>query len=253
MPGQDVQRRTGVRPHRACPVGTRGWGPTGTVRRHHGAMIQGMGRRLRLALESNDGSNVPDESSGLPPSIAGADAAADGAMATPGPLVDFVAYADDCTLSGQIRMGHGRLTDLLNDHDAWQLVNVMAESFDGAELVESTEVVIPRHDIIVVHATGPRGSNEQRHRTNLHPVVINAGRLRIRGYLHARPGLDPLAVIQRSRTMVPLTDASIEYAHHGVWERRKVGTIVINRDRIELIERAADHEVEVPELLLSTP
>ena len=218
-------------------------------------MIQGMGRRLRLALDgSNGGANESDEGlSGLPPSIAPASPAVDNASVTPGPLVDFVAYADDCTLSGQIRMGDGRLTDLLNDHDAWQLVNVMAESFDGAELVESTEVVIPRDEIIVVHATGPRGSHEQRYRTNLHPVVINAGHLRIRGYLHARPGLDPLAVIQRSRPMVPLTDASIEYAHHGMWERRKVGTIVINRDRIDAIERAADHEVEVPELLLSTP
>jgi hypothetical protein len=214
-------------------------------------MIQGMGRRLRLAL---DGSKEPDEVvSGLPPTLAWADPAFDGTTVTPGPLVDFVAYADDCTLSGQIRLGEGRLTDLLNDQDAWQLVNVMAESFDGVELVESTEVVIPRHDIIVVHATGPRGSNEQRYRTNLHPVLVNAGQLRIRGYLHARPGLDPLAVIQRSRPMVPLTDASIEYGHHGMWERRKVGTIVINRDRIDRIERAAEYEVEVPELLPSTP
>jgi hypothetical protein len=214
------------------------------------AMIQGMGRRLRLALDGSNESN--EEVSALPPTLAWAEPANAGATVAPGPLVDFVAYADDCTLSGQIRLGDGRLTDLLNDQDAWQLVNVMAESFDGVDLVESTEVVIPRHDIIVVHAAGPRGSNDQRHRTNLHPVLVTAGQLRIRGYLHARPGLDPLAVIQRSRPMVPLTDASIEYVHHGMLERRKVGTIVVNRDRIDVIERAADYEVEVPELLLST-
>ena len=214
-------------------------------------MIHGMGRRLRLALDGPTPSD--DEGSASLPSIALADPATAVAIVAAGPLVDFVAYADDCTLSGQIRLGAGRLTDLLNGRDEWQLVNVMAESFDGADLVESTEVVIPRHDIIVVHATGPRGSNEQRYRTNLHPVLVTAGQLRIRGYLHARPGLDPLAVIQRSRPMVPLTDASIEYVHHGMRERRKVGTIVVNRDRIDVIERAADHEVQVPELLLSTP
>ncbi len=213
-------------------------------------MIQGMGRRLRLAL---DGANeTVEEVATLLPTLADADAA-NAAVVAPGPLVDFVAYADDCTLSGQIRLGTERLTDLLNGKDEWQLLNVMAESFDGVELVESTEVMIPRHDIIVVHATGPRGSNEQRHRTNLHPVVVSAGKLRIRGYLHARPGLDPVGVIHRGRPMVPLTDASIEYVHHAMLERRKVGTVLVNRDRIDVIDRAADHEVEVPELVLSNP
>ena len=210
-------------------------------------MIQGMGRRLRLALDGSDG---PDGELSAWPSTT--EAAPLGGTVTLGPLVDFVAYADDCTLSGQIRLGDGRLTDQLNGQEDWQLVNVMAESFDGSELVESMEVAIPRNDIIVVHATGPRGSNEQRYRTNLHPVVIDAGQLRIRGYLHARPGLDPLAVIQRSRPMVPLTDASIEYVHYGMRERRRVGTVLVNRDRIDVIERAADHEVQVPELLFST-
>jgi hypothetical protein len=210
-------------------------------------MIQGMGRRLRLALDGSDG---PDGVLTEWPSST--QAAPLGGTVSLGPLVDFVAYADDCTLSGQIRLGDGRLTDLLNGQQDWQLVNVMAESFDGSELVESMEVSIPRHEIIVVHATGPRGSNEQRYRTNLHPVLVNAGQLRIRGYLHARPGLDPLAVIQRSRPMVPLTDASIEYAHHGMWERRRVGTILLNRDRIDVIEHVADRDVEVPELLVSS-
>jgi hypothetical protein len=213
-------------------------------------MIQRMGRRLRLAL---DGANeTVEDVATLLPTLADADAA-NAAVVAPGPLVDFVAYADDCTLSGQIRLGTERLADLLNGKDEWQLLNVMAESFDGVELVESTEVMILRHDIIVVHATGPRGSNEQRHRTNLHPVVVSAGKLRIRGYLHARPGLDPVGVIHRGRPMVPLTDASIEYVHHAMLERRKVGTVLVNRDRIDVIDRAADHEVEVPELVLSNP
>ena len=214
-------------------------------------MIQGMGRRLRLAL---DRSNETDEEASalpLPQTLADVEPSDAGPAVVPGPLVDFVAYADDCTLSGQIRLGDGRLADLLNHQLEWQLLNVMAESYDGADLVETTEVVIPRHDIIAVHATGPRGDNEQRHRTNLHPVVLNAGQLRIRGYLHARPGLDPVAVIHRGRRMVPMTDASIEYVHHAMLERRKVGTVLVNRDRIDVIDRAADHEIEVPELVFS--
>jgi hypothetical protein len=169
-----------------------------------------------------------------------------------GPFVDFVAYADDCTLSGQIRLGSERLTDLLNGREEWQLIDVMAESFDGEELVESKEVAIPRDEIVVVHATGPRGNHERRYRTNLHAVIVQAGRLRIRGYLHARPGLDPLVVIARGTPMVPLTDASIEYEHHGLRERRRVGTIVVNRNRIDVIDRVADHEIDLPDLIWAT-
>jgi hypothetical protein len=201
-------------------------------------MIQGMGRRLRLAFDRNDDRSATIEGPTQP-----IDA---------GPFIDFVAYADDCTLSGQIRLASGRLTDLLNGRDEWQLVDVMAESFDGEELVEIKELVVARDEIVMVHASGPRGNHEQRYRTNLHAVIIQAGRLRVRGYLHARPWLDPLVVIARGTPMVPLTDASIEYDHHGLRERRRVGTVVVNRDRIDVIDRVADHEVDLPDLIFST-
>jgi hypothetical protein len=209
-----------------------------TTRVDHPGMIQGMGRRLRLAIDRND-----DRTSTIQLAVPSSDA---------GPFVDFVAYADDCTLSGQIRLGAGRLTDLLNGRDEWQLIDVMAESFDGKELVETKKVAIARDEIVVVHAAGPRGNHERRHRTNLHAVVVQAGRLRIRGYLHARPGLDPLVVIARGTPMVPLTDASIEYEHHGLRERRRVGTVVVNRDRIDVIDRVADHEIDLPDLIWAT-
>jgi hypothetical protein len=198
-------------------------------------VIQCMGRRLRPAID-RDAKRPSTIEEPVPSSVVG-------------PFVDFVAYADDCTLSGQIRLGGGRLTDLLNGRDEWHLIDVMAESFDGEELVESKAVAIPRDEIVVVHATGPRGNHERRYRTNLHPVIVQAGRLRICGYLHARPGLDPLVAIARGTPMVPLTDASIEYEHHGLRERRRVGTIVVNRDRIDVIDRVADHDIDLPDLI----
>jgi hypothetical protein len=59
-------------------------------------------------------------------------------------------------------------------------------------------------------------------------------------------------VIARGTPMVPLTDASIEYEHHGLRERRRVGTIVVNRDRIDVIDRVADHEIDLPDLIWAT-
>jgi hypothetical protein len=51
--------------------------------------------------------------------------------------------------------------------------------------------------------------------------------------------------------MVPLTDASIEYEHHGLRERRRIGTVVVNRDRVDHIERIADIEIALPDLLFA--
>ena len=160
--GQDVHPRTGVPLHRASPVGTTGPGDGWTLGLDYLDVIQGMGRRLRHTIDRDD--ERPPTFEELAP------------WTDAGPFVDFVAYADDCTLSGQIRLGTERLTDLLNGRDEWQLIDVMAESFDGEELVESKQVAIPRDEIVVVHATGPRGNHERRYRTNLHPVIVQAGR-----------------------------------------------------------------------------
>ena len=41
-----------------------------------------------------------------------------------GPPVEFIAYAEDCLLSGYVRLGADRLTDLLDQHEELQLVDV---------------------------------------------------------------------------------------------------------------------------------
>jgi hypothetical protein len=195
-------------------------------------MIQSLGRRLSLIFDRGaDGSD--------------ATGASHPGAAVLHPLVDFVAYADDCTLSGRIRLRSDRLTDMLSDHEELHLVDVLVQSLADREAVEVREVVVPRDELLLVRATGPRGDHARRTRTRLTHVAITVAPYQVRGYLHAAPFLDALAGLHRRGPMVPLTDAIIDYTIDGEWQRHRVGTLIVNRSAIDHIVETPDHEVTV--------
>lgn len=199
-------------------------------------MIHSFGRRLRVIFGT---------ASRLDPSVDDVAAPAEPLQ----PIVEFVAYGEDCLLSGRIRLAAERLSDMLNDHDEYELIDVMVESLERPEAAEAQAVLVHRDEILLVHATGPRGSQSRRHRTRPHPVAMQLGPYHVRGYLHALPGSDPLLAIRRRKPMVPITDAWIEFAAGGTWQRRQVGTLVVNREQIDWITAAADEDIVVPETL----
>lgn len=201
-------------------------------------MIESLGRRLRFVFgRSATSAEVADEQ---PQDVA-----------RPTQQVEFVAYGEDCLLSGMVRMETDRLTDMLNDHDEYLLVDVLVESLTEERAVEIREVLVRRDELLLIHATGPRGDQDRRHRTRSHPVAIQMGPYHIRGYLHALPGADPVQSIRRRKPMVPLTDAWIEFASVTGRQRRRVGAVVVNREQIDWIVPAVDDEVEMPDLPLS--
>jgi hypothetical protein len=195
-------------------------------------MIQSLGRRLSLIFDR--GAEDPDA---IVVSHPGA--------AVLHPLVDFVAYADDCTLSGRIRLRADRLTDMLNDHEELHLVDVLVQSVVERESVEVREVVVPRNELLLVHATGPRGDLTRRTRTRLTHVAMNVDRYRVHGYLHAAPFIDALSALHRRSPMVPLTDAVIDYEIGDEWHRQRVGTLIVNRSAIGDIVETPDHDLTV--------
>ncbi|HSL77357.1 MAG TPA: hypothetical protein VK867_10440 [Candidatus Limnocylindrales bacterium] len=195
-------------------------------------MIQSLGRRLSLIFDR--GAEDPD-APGVPHPGA----------AVLHPLVDFVAYADDCMLSGRIRLRADRLTDMLNDHEELHLVDVLVQSVVERESVEVREVVVPRDELLLVHATGPRGDLTRRTRTRLTHVALTVDRYRVRGYLHAAPFIDALSALHRRSPMVPLTDAVIDYPIGDEWHRQRVSTLIVNRSAIDTIVETPDHDVSV--------
>lgn len=201
-------------------------------------MIESLGRRLRVVFGRSAAPAVPID-------------------LRPGPAsrstqqIEFVAYGEDCILSGVVRMEADRLTDMLNDHDEYLLVDVLVEGLSELRAVEVKEVLVRRDELILVHAAGPRGNQERRRRTRSYPVAIQAGPYHLRGYLHVLPGTDPMQAIRRRKAMVPLTDAWVEFPSTSGRERRRAGTVVVNREQIDWIVPAVDDEVEMPDLPLS--
>ena len=201
-------------------------------------MIESIGRRLRVVF-------------GRPVAVVPSVAVPPRDPARTSQQVEFVAYGEDCVLSGVVSLAADRLTDMLNDHDEYQLVDVLVEGLTGERTVEVREVLVRRDELLLVHAAGPRGNQDRRHRTRSHPVAIQLGPYHVRGYLHALPGADPVQSIRRRKPMVPLTDAWIEFQTAAGRQRRRVGTVVVNREQVDWIVPAIDDEVEMPDLPLS--
>jgi hypothetical protein len=162
--------------------------------------------------------------------------------------VEFVAYAEDSILSGRVALTADRLTDLLNDHDQYTLVDVLVESLVDGRAIERREVLVDRDELSIVHLLGPRGSSDRRIRTRQHPVAVQLGPYHVRGYLHALPGSNPIDSIRRRPPMVPLTDAWIEHFVGDVLQRRRVSAVLVNRHLMDWIVEAKDDEVEMPDI-----
>ena len=195
-------------------------------------MIHCLGRRLSLFFDRGaDGSD--------------ATGASHPGAAVLYPLVDFVAYADDCTLSGRIRLRSDRLSDMLNDHEELHLVDVMVQSVVDRGAVEVREVVVPRDELLLVHATGPRGDLARRTRTRTTHVAMTVDRYQVRGHLHAAPFIDALTALRRRGPMVPVTDAIIDYPIGDEWHRQRVGTLIVNRAAIDHIVETPEHDITV--------
>lgn len=165
--------------------------------------------------------------------------------------VEFVAYAEDVVLSGYVGLEADRLSDLLNDHEEYLLVDVLASDLLTGHDREVTEILVARDELLLVHASGPRGDAARRIRTRQFPIALSIGPFEVRGYLHCRPGTNPLRSFSRRRQMVPLTEAWIDYDIGGAHQRRRVSTLIVNRRLVDWIVEAVDDEVEMPDVQLT--
>jgi hypothetical protein len=161
--------------------------------------------------------------------------------------VEFVAYGEDCLLVGRTILDADRLSDMLNAHDEYVLAGVTVQRLDGGESFEIDEIAVPRDEIFLVHAQGPRGDAERRHRTSPHHLAMKMGPFKVRGYFHALPGADPVDALRRRKAMVPLTEARIEYTFDGERREIKVDALIVNREQIDWVEAVLPTEIEFPE------
>jgi len=151
-------------------------------------------------------------------------------------VVEFIAFAEDCIISAWTVLDADRLTDMLNDHEAYALVDVTVDRLDGGASLRLDDLVVARDELFIVHATGPRGRAEKRHRTSPQYMAVKMGPYRVRGFFHGLPGSDPVTAIRRRKAMVPLTGARIEYVRAGEPYDITIDTIIINREQADWVE-----------------
>lgn len=162
--------------------------------------------------------------------------------------VEFAAYSEDCRVFGFLRHGAGRLTEALNEVEEYHLDDVLIVALADGGAVQSKELTVRREELLAVRASGRRGDPVLRARTRPFPVTLQTGPFTIHGHLHGLPGADPLAQLRRRATMVPLTEAWIEYSSAGAAHRARVGTIIVNREILDWIRMSRDEEVGLPNL-----
>ena len=184
-------------------------------------MIGSIGLRLRLVLRQP---GPPDRAS----------AAMD---AVDLPEVDFVAYSTSERLSGRIRLNSARLTDMLNAHQEFVLVDALAERLPEGGSMVVPEILVRRNELALVRAGGPRGDRALRVPTTKHQLMIRSGRYLVSGRLHSSAGEDPLAALRARDPMVPLTDATIMFRIGPDIVEEPGGTIVVNRDLVEWVRK----------------
>jgi hypothetical protein len=169
------------------------------------------------------------------------------------PFVRFEAYADDSRLFGWVRLDADRLTDLLNAHDELQLIHVEIESLTDGRTEMADEVTVRREDLVAVHVSGPRGRGTERRRTRKFAAAIQTGHYMVGGYVHAPAGVSPERSVDERPSMIPLTDAWIEYWSGGQRRRQWVGTIVVNRELADSWRFVSDEDLAFGRLQPSAP
>jgi hypothetical protein len=156
--------------------------------------------------------------------------------------IPFSAYADDCTVTGEVALTSDRLSDFLAATDEFEIVPAAFRALDDGRVIEMASAPILRDDLCIVAASGPRGRPERRLWTRQYPVRARIGPYVVLGYLHAPPTIDPFRTTDR-RTIVALTSSTVEYAMGGELRREQADAMLVNRAKIEVLEPASEADL----------
>lgn len=162
--------------------------------------------------------------------------------------IPFTAYADDCTVRGEIALSADRLSDLLTSTTEYEVRGAAFKALDDGRVVEASSAAILRDDLCIVAASGPRGRPDRRLWTRQHPVRARVGPYVVLGYLHAPPTVDPLRTADR-RPIVALTACVVGYTEgeSPVWVES--GAVLVNTSKIDVLEAADAEELGLAALV----
>jgi hypothetical protein len=155
-------------------------------------------------------------------------------------VTELNAFAADCRLMGEVALGEGRLTDLLNELEDVRIVDAHLESLDDGHVATLDVLVVSRDELFAVVAGEPRGSADRRLHTHASKVVAQLGPYHVAGSIHGTAASNPLAGVLRRAPWVPLTDAVITYRRGAREVSERFETLLINRSVASSIRAAID-------------
>ncbi len=157
--------------------------------------------------------------------------------------IPFLAYSQDCRVSGRLSLDDARLADLLNRSDRVKLFDVTLTSLADGSVHQLDELDVERDELTAVVADGPRGDPARRVRTKPEQVDVLVGGFEARGFLHVLPAGDAIGSFDRRPPMVALTDASllVQFGDRAVTEAFE--TLLVNRDLTRSVRRLSPIDV----------
>jgi hypothetical protein len=164
--------------------------------------------------------------------------------------VPFSAYAEDCTVSGEVGFETDRLSDFLAATSEFEVDAASFQALEDGHVVARESASLLRDDLCVIIATGPRGREERRLWTRQFPVRARVGPYVVFGYLHAPPAVDPLRTTDR-RTILALTSSRVQYVLNGESVTEHADTVLLNRAKVDVLEQASEADLGIvrgPEL-----
>jgi hypothetical protein len=156
--------------------------------------------------------------------------------------IPFSAYADDCTVRGELALRTDRLSDFLASTTEFQLASPEFRALDDGRTVTAESCEIERDDLCVILATGPRGRTERRLWTRQHPVRLRVGPYVVIGYLHSPPTIDPVRTTDR-RAIVALTSCIVGIPDGQGTTWTEVEAVLVNTSKIDHLETASEEDI----------
>jgi hypothetical protein len=156
--------------------------------------------------------------------------------------IPFSAYADDCTVSGELALQTDRLSDFLASTTEFEVASPEFRALDDGRTVNADSCEIERDDLCVILATGPRGRVERRLWTRQHAVRLRVGPYVVIGYLHAPPTIDPFRMTER-RPIVALTSSVVGYAQGDGTAWVEAESVLVNTSKIDHLETASEEDI----------
>ncbi|HXG26220.1 MAG TPA: hypothetical protein VNL94_05110 [Candidatus Binatia bacterium] len=156
--------------------------------------------------------------------------------------IPFTAFAEDCTVQGEVDLRTDRLADFLASTEEFTVDHPSFRALDDGRVVERETADVCRDDLCIVLASGPRGLPERRVWTRQHAVRARIGPYVVIGYLHAPPTVDPLRTTDR-RPLVALTSSLVGYTEAGqpIWVESEA--VLVNTQKIDVLEPATDEDL----------